>query len=503
MSEDWPHQKQAVHDVAGAFLAGAFRVLLTSPTGGGKSRIMHRIIEHIPEVTVLCHRTALMEQLSIGLTDAGIDHGIVAAGYEQKWSAPVQLCMKQTLMNRLDRGQMKLPRSKLVIDDEAHADTGLRTLSIQLEYLKQGARYLGVTATPVGCSHLYDELIVAGRNSDLRKCNALVPADTYAPDEPDYKLLKKTKKQQFIAIEDQYVPTVRPVIFGRVLEHYHRLNPEQKPAVLFAPDVEGSLWFAEQLTANGIPSAHIDSKRIWFNGETRNATKENRAWLHMLAESGQAKIVCNRFVLREGIDWPFLYHAIFACTFGSVCTYIQAGGRVLRAHPSLKKVIIQDHGGNYWRHDSLNVDRVWKLEDDEDKMFAQRRELMRSQTLPEPIVCEKCFKVRAPGPVCGSCGFAYPGRKRVVIQTDGSMRVVEGNLFRPPAVAPPNAKNIEQWRRCVFGARKKKRTFAQARGLFVKLVGREPDPAQYPLCPTTPLAWTARVSDTDFSTLTK
>lgn len=498
---DWPHQTAGVRAVLDAIEGGCRRPVITSPTGGGKSRIMHRLIEAVGDVAVLCHRTALMEQLSIGLTDAGIDHGIVAPGYEQKWSAPVQLCMKQTLRSRLDSGRLGLPRVRLVMDDEAHADTADRTQRLQQQFLEAGAAFCGVTATPVGIGHLYDELIVAGRTSDLRRCGALVPAHTYAPDEPAIESLRKTKSQQFIAIEDQYVPVMRPVIFGRVLEHYHRLNADQRPSVLFAPDVEGSLWFAEQLTANGVPAAHIDSKQVWFAGQTRNADRDAREWLRRLAESGECKVVCNRFVLREGIDWPFIGHLIFACTFGSVCSYVQAGGRGLRAHPSLDRVTIQDHGGNYWRHDSLNADRIWRLEDTEQTIAARRREILRAKTEPEPIVCPQCAKVRPSGIVCQACGFSFAGRKRVVIQTDGKMREVTGDIYKPPRYATPTDKQIELWKRCVFGARKSGRTFSQARGLFAKESrGAEPGP-NFPLLPKTPDTWLRPVRDVDFSTL--
>ena len=116
------------------------------------------------------------------------------------------------------------------------------------------------------------------------------------------------------------------------------------------------------------------------------------------AETGGVKITWNRFVMREGIDWPFLYHGILALTFGSLTACLQAGGRLLRQYfidglPQLDHVILQDHGGNYWRHDSLNCDREWSLEKTERQMREERYEAYRTKAAREPWVCQHCKTV--------------------------------------------------------------------------------------------------------------
>ena len=101
-----------------------------------------------------------------------------------------------------------------------------------------------------------------------------------------------------------------PTIFARVLEWYDRLNPERKPAILFAPGVKESIWFAEQFTAAGITAAHIDGDMITF-GETDGSdpvtmpsTRELREQIMAGSRDGSIKVLCNRFVLREGWDVP-------------------------------------------------------------------------------------------------------------------------------------------------------------------------------------------------------
>jgi hypothetical protein len=72
-----------------------------------------------------------------------------------------------------------------------------------------------------------------------------------------------------------------------VKDNWLRLNPELRPMIGFGPDVAGSLWFAEQCHAAGISAAHIDSERIWINGEVLSSDDpENRKHLARLSERG-------------------------------------------------------------------------------------------------------------------------------------------------------------------------------------------------------------------------
>ncbi len=81
----WPHQAAAISSLSTAIRPKA-RICVTSPTGGGKSKIMSAIIEQAVErrqrVLLLTHRKLLLTQLSRGLEQAGIEHGIRAAEHE-------------------------------------------------------------------------------------------------------------------------------------------------------------------------------------------------------------------------------------------------------------------------------------------------------------------------------------------------------------------------------------------------------------------------------------
>lgn len=498
MTTDWPNQVYAISELRRLIAAGARRICITSPTGTGKSRIVQRIVEWGESTLILTNRTMLMEQWATGLDDAGHPFGIKASGYAPTIDSNVQLGMIQTIESRWSKGDEELPDASIVILDEAHNETGERICKVLGEYLNRFATVILVTATPIGIGHMADELITACVTSDARRFGALVPAMTFAPDEPAIESMKKTAKGM-IQFKDEFKEVMLKVIFGRCIEHYRRLNPEQKPTILFAPGVDESRWFCEQFNESGIPWSHIDSKQIILNGNTFPATTDNRKILADASRTGLTKGVSNRFVLREGIDFPWLEHCIFACTFGSVKSYLQAGGRLLRQHyvdgtPRLTTVTVQDHGGNFWRHDSLNADRECSLEDTDKKLEEKHDELYRTKAAPEPIVCPKCFKVRTSGAVCPHCQHMYEGRRRIVIQTDGHLREVKGDIYRPRRVNN-TPESHKAWQNCYFRCLKSGMTFNQARGLFQRENGGTVPGTEFPLVPKNESDWSLRVQD--------
>jgi superfamily II DNA or RNA helicase len=498
----WPHQTEGVDGVIELIVAGQRRIVLTSPTRGGKSWMMFKLsewaLENLGEVLIIGNKTILVEQLFENTAGYGIDCGLVAAGYAPDLLARVQVASIQTLHKRWKKGEIQLPAAKLVLIDEVHNEKGARTVEIVNEYIASGAIVVGVTATPVGIDHIFNRIVVAGRNSDLRDCGAIVPAHTYAPDEPTLKAFKK-QRAQILELRKEYRDEMLQVICGRSIEHFRRLNPDMKPSIGFPPGVQESLWFAERYWEEGIPAAHIDANRIWMNGVTMNCTTKTRALLKSASQTGEVVVVFNRFVLREGVDYPWLQHALLLCTFGSVKSYLQAGGRILGQHfvdgvPQHDRVTMQDHGGNYWRHDSLNADRVWNLGKTDSQIQGELVDNYRGGHKPEPIVCPKCSKVRYRGVVCPGCNFAYEGRKRMVIETNGRLRAVHGDIFKPRRVSKEPTLE-DDWKRCVYRARNADRTMTQARAIFRhEHAGMDPSD-DWMLIPRRPADWYRKARD--------
>jgi hypothetical protein len=237
----------------------------------------------------------------------------------------------------------------------------------------------------------------------------------------------------------------------------------------------------------------LDGAEIWLDGEfKRSDGRDARDDLFAEFREGKIKVLCNRLVLREGIDLPFVEHLILATVFGSLQTYLQVIGRGLRASPSTEKtrLVIQDHGGAFWRHGSPNADREWSLDWSATQVSGMREDRLRSKkcrrcqaplTSYSPVCikcgyinevegkpCPKCKRIIT-GRKCPGCGFELPPgvKSRSVVQSDGTLKEIHGDVYRPRRLYQrPNGPAL--WERMYWRSRteKGKRTFRQAAALF-------------------------------------
>jgi DNA repair protein RadD len=496
--ELWETQVRGTDGAQAALGSGQRRLVLTSPTGGGKTVMMGYLIDWLlsqgKRVILYTNRRMLLDQTSGVLSGYGIPFGVRASGKDD-WAdcdQRLQLAMIQTeSARRKRRPQYELFNADVAFIDEAHNQANGECESILNAHVEAGAAIVGVTATPLGIGHLYTHLIQAGLNSELRKCGAHVKCFVYGPDEPAAALrLKRTKTGEFT--EGEVVKAIMsPTIFGRVHEHWERLNPERKPSILFAPGVKESVWFATEFQKRGVRAAHIDGEHIWIDGEQHATSQGLKDEIAAESKAGRIQVVCNRFVLREGIDWPWLAHGILATIFGGLTGYLQSVGRLVRAYPGLDHVVLQDHGGNWYRHGSPNVDRVWDLSLDDKKIAEQREERLREKKESEPIVCVKCGAVRMEGPTCITCGHESSIKSRPVVQEDGTLTYMKGDIFKP-RVTDMRSDTEKQWEQMYWRGRHSGMTFAQARGLFFKTHGYMP-PNNLPLMPKDTLDWHRKI----------
>ena len=504
--EPWPHQARGIDSLVSAVRAGHKRLCLTSPTGMGKTVMMGKVVDlslgHGSKVVLYTNRKLLASQTIDVMRNFGLEFGVRAAGPEDLADAtqPFQIAMVQTEQSRMRNRLLYQPvQSDVVLIDECHNLGSGGFVELLDRHVEEGATIIGFTATPLGVGHIYKELVTAGTVSEGRSCGALLPARVFGPDEPEAALrLKRTKTGEFLE-GDVVKAIMTPTIFGRVLEHYRQLNPQGLPAILFGPGVKESIWFAERFCENGVSAAHIDGEIVWINGESHRSTPELRDEVLADSKSGRIKVICNRFVMREGIDAPWLYHCILATVFGSVNSYLQSVGRILRNYAGYSEKIIQDHGGNWWRHGSPNADRIWDLSLDPGRYAAERAERLRNHEEPEPIVCPKCGAVRLMGPRCVTCGHEATTKCRPVIQEDGNLVYMRGDIFRARKI-DHRTDTEKNWESIFWRCRKSGRTFSQGYGLFHREHGYWP-PKDLPLMPKDALDWHAHIQDVPWDQL--
>lgn len=503
--ERWPHQLRAVEQTLAAIAAGERTICLTSPTGGGKTRMACDLIEEWTaqglKTALYTNRKLLVEQTGRVMDMAGIDHGKRAAGWQADEGVawPVQVCSIQTEEARVFKaGLWQLHDADRVLIDEAHLQKGPVARKIINKHLEAGAAIIGLTATPIDLGDLYDHLLVCGTNSELRECGALVPALHYGPDEPAMSRGIRAALGEDLTEKQNVAAIMREGIFGRVMEWFDKLNPARLPTLLFAPGVAESLWFAQQFEREGITAAHIDGSDVYYRGRLHRSNQGLREEVLDASRTGAVVVLCNRFVCREGVDLPHLAHGIFATVFGSLGTYLQAGGRLLRAHPGIERVTIQDHGGNWWRHGSLNDDRQWNLSYSSGMISGLREDRLRGKKDAEPYLCQECGRVLR-GVKCFGCGWILPigyKKTRAVVQSDGQLKQMVGDIYRPRRISQdPNGPKL--WQRMYYRSctEKGSRSFRAAAALFAQENRWSWPCPTWPLMPKNELDWFRKVAD--------
>ncbi len=510
---DWPHQVRGHRAVLEAIDAGKRRIVLASPTGMGKTRIVQRLIEDFlamgKRVVLYSNRKMMVQQLSDALNEAGVNHGVRSPNHDDERHFPFQISSIQTEISRYNKADWRLHDAHLVIVDEAHLNTGDKARTILSAHHEQGAAILGVTATPLDLEDVYEHLIVAGNLSEGRSCGALIPALHFGCDEPDLRAFKKLRESAENVTEgDARKAMMVPGLFGRVLDWFEKLNPQHAPTILFACGVPESIWFAEQFTQAGISAAHIDGNDVWANGRLYKSSQEVRANVLDASKNGKCQVICNRFVLREGVDAPWLAHGIFATIFGVLSSYIQSGGRLLRNHHSLQRVTIQDHGGNWWRWGSLNADRAWFIGATGSMVAGLRADQLRATSSDrKPSRCPKCGMVQVwKSAVCQGCAFeCKPGAKvsRPVVQVDGTLKEMSGDIFRPHAVCR-HPDGPARWKQMYFRSLQPKangRSFRAAMALFAYENNWQWPARDWPYMPIDPIDFFKPVRDVPQDTL--
>src|SRR5438445_816450 len=153
MPDRWPHQTRATHAVIDALNDGVRHVLLSIPTGGGKTQVALDVAAEFTErelgVVYYTNRKLLVSQAGRVLEAAGVEHGRRSEGRRSETEALFQISSLQTEQSKvLRRDEWQLHKAGLVIIDEAHLQTGPTVRQVIERHVADGAQVLGLSATP-------------------------------------------------------------------------------------------------------------------------------------------------------------------------------------------------------------------------------------------------------------------------------------------------------------------------------------------------------------------
>jgi DNA repair protein RadD len=398
-----PYQQQAINDLRAAFRNGAQAPLLVAPTGAGKTVIFSAIAKAIAAKgrngLVLVHRRELVTQASRKLTDAGVAHGIIAAGMGGA-NASIQVASVQTLIRRLQK--VTKPPDLIIIDEAHHAAAGSWQTIINHW---PDVPLIGVTATPCrldgkGLGNVFDTLIKGPSVQMLTSAGYLSPARIYAP--PMVADLSGIKRRAGdYAIDQAADAMTRPTVTGDAIKHYQTLAGDQQ-AIAFCCNVNHAVSVRDSFATVG-----ISSELLLGNTSDRDAVVGRFA-------NNKTRILVTVDVVSEGFDIPAAGCAILLRPTQSLGLYLQQVGRVLRPAPGKKHAIILDHVGNVIRHGWPDDVRPWSLEHGAPRASGQ--------SAPSVRTCPECFAAFKPAAVCPCCGAQCTASPREIHQREGELQ---------------------------------------------------------------------------------
>jgi superfamily II DNA or RNA helicase len=425
----YDYQLKVIEEVEAKIEAGIRRILISLPTGGGKTVVAGELIRRfqatgLKRVVFLAHRDELLTQARRTFARFDIQAGIIKAERDEdaRPQALVQICSIQTLHARAIRRKIiELPPAEVVIIDEGHHGRARTYESVVAAY--PDAIIIGLTATPCrgdgrGLGNVFDVIVEGPQIAELIDQKKLVPAKIFAPAPPDLTGVQTAKTGDYVINQLEAVMNTDALV-GDTVEHYLR-HGQGRRAVAFTVDVAHSVHLTREFVRSGVKAEHLD-------GSTDH--NERQAILSRLA-SGETQVVCNCSVLVEGFDLPSLACIILVRPTKSLLLYRQMIGRGLRTDECSGKTdcIILDHAGAVHRH-GLPTDKIeWTLHTDK-RAANKAHESRKSEHRDAFCECSACGHVRLRGFSCLNCGWEPKRRGQSIDYIDDNLIEIGDSLY--------------------------------------------------------------------------
>jgi len=337
-----PYQSDAVSFLLQGFVPGGEKTLI-APTGAGKSVIaiatIQQLVSQGHRVWIIINREALLRSWlrDFGNVDPRLARqvGIIADGFEERYFAPVQICMIQTLVGKMQglTRNRKLCPSVLVVD-EAHT-TGFGGSYDALRFLLPRAMQINLTATPVRnpkdkerFEHRYPkanwhlasripELIDAG----VWKCPKWIYPRQSLLDET----LQKLQGAPTNADGDYKLKSLREIMLPMVDHHIDEwLSGEG--------DRYRNIWFCVDSIHAQIVTQQLKKRRIKTGLILGNIKKDERESIYEQTERQVFQLI-SVGCLTYGFDLPAITGAVILRPTRSWSLWFQMIGRALRKYP--------------------------------------------------------------------------------------------------------------------------------------------------------------------------
>lgn len=392
-----PYQAKLLADVDAAYAAGARRVLVVLPTGGGKTVCFSDLVQQEAGASlVVAHRKELLKQAVARIPGAAL--------YPSALPGRIKVASVQTLARRLDR----LPRFRRIVVDEAHHTVAGQHAALLAS--QPDALVLGVTATPErldgrGLGDFYEVMVQGPTVAELIAWGYLAQPHVFAPAAPPDVRSLHTLAGDF-APKDLAHLMDKPSVTGDAVDEYLWRTPFQ-PAIGFCVSVEHAKHTAAAFRAAGVRAVAVSGADT---PQDRDDALEGLA-------TGKYEAVFSCALIDEGLDIPLVSVVIDLAPTKSLTKVLQRVGRGMRPAPGKTHMTLLDHAGNTLRHGMPDEVRAWSLQG-RDKKAA----------VPATRQCQECFAIHRPAPRCPACGFDYEAARAAAERREVERR--EGELAR-------------------------------------------------------------------------
>lgn len=358
-----PYQRECLQRLADRYRAGARRLLVSLPTGTGKTVVFAqfpRFFSMKRRLLVLAHRQELLEQAQpkFQAVDASLSVGIEQAD-RSAGDAQVVIASVPTLRGaRLQ--SLNAEEFYLVVVDEAHhaVAPSYRAIFEHLQLLSPGSRKLlvGFTATPRrgdrrGLGEVFEEIAYSKSLEEMIAAGYLCPIVGWRVD--SNTSLDSVKVAHGDFVESQLANAVNTEERNALVIAAHQRFASSRKSIVFCANVS----HAQEL-AKTFAHAGIQARAVW--GAMPLA--ERRSIIQQLSTS-QLQVVTNCNVLTEGFDEPSIDCVIMARPTKSLGLYAQMIGRGTRLHPGKQELVVIDIADNSRRHALAGLSTLFGLSD--------------------------------------------------------------------------------------------------------------------------------------------
>lgn len=385
-----PYQSQSIELMRDSFRKGHKRIVLTLPTGAGKSVVFSQMVSLSAAMKksclVLTHRIELFDSTFRHLENVSITPHRIAPSHPLPPSdALVTVGMVETVMRRLPLLNLS---PSLIIIDEAHFGNFTKLIE-----LFPDSYIIGVTATPIGkhFHKLYTDIVANIDIPELIRDGYLMPCKPYHMVSHDLSDVAVSSTGEYDSAQ-LFHHFDKPSLYEGVVDGYKQIVGSRSGVrtIVFNVNVEHTEKMTALFNASGIPSKCVTSL---------TSPKERKQILSDFS-SGLFPVLNNCGILTTGYDEPSIEVVIMNRATKSLPLWLQCQGRGSRPHPNKTHFTVLDYGDNHKTHGLWCQPREWTL--------APPKKRGKEQAAPVRM-CPECNAVLfASTNECPYCSYTFP-----------------------------------------------------------------------------------------------